>query len=244
MADDGKQKSGGRRMGCFGALMLMLVIFGAIGSIGAAVYLHTEDGRKAMEERVSKWFGMDLTLGSATVGWPGCLVLRDIESVPPDPRGQPLFRVREVRVGVGHGLRWKMELYRPALTLMRNSDGGWVPGCFGRIGELPNMRLADVGPLTEDLREALEIEVDEGTVRWMGEEGRETAAATGVSIRMRPVDISNRRMYHYTVIMQTVTRRDGSRVYDVQREWLSSVELEYVELYRSVSDGLQSQEIW
>ena len=231
-------------MGCLGLLMLTLPIMAVLAAIAAAVYLHTEDGRRAMQERAAKWFGMDLTVQAVSLGWPGCIVLQDIESASPAAGGQPLFRAREVRVGIGHGLRWRMEVYRPMLTLVHNSDGSWGPGNFGRIGELPNMRLADLGPLTEDLRETAEVDVDEGAVSWLDEEGKETAAAAGVSFRMRPVDITNRRMYHYVLIMQTVLRRDGTRVYDVQREWLSSVELEYVELFRSVSDKLPNQEIW
>jgi hypothetical protein len=243
MADGGKQKAGGRK-GCLGALAMGLLILAALALLAAAVYLHTEDGRQSFEARAEKWLGMDLAVEEVSLGWPGCVVLRGIESDPPSPGAQPLFQARELRVGLSPGLRWRMELRRPVLTLVRNSDGSWAPGALGRIGELPRMKMADLGPLTEDLREDVDLHVSEGEVHWLDEDGKESVGATGVDFRMAPVDLPGRRMYYYFLTAHTLLRRDGARAYDVRREWLSSVEQGYVELHNSEASGSPKQDFW
>ena len=222
------------RMGCLGWFFLVLSLLVVIPVVTAAVVARTQRGRLFIEDRMEKWLGMDLKVGETSLGLPCTLLVRKIESDDVAPSGQPMFQVRELQLSRNLlARRWDVKVYRPALNLTKKADGSWVPGFFSRLGELPLLETADLGRLTRGLRERVALRVEDGSVRWMEDGGRETASAEGITFGLTPVHVPGRQMYHYAVSIQSVLGKDGTRAYDVEREWLCSDTIECLELQRS-----------
>jgi hypothetical protein len=76
------------------------------------------------------------------------------------------------------------------------------------------------------------LQVDDGAVRWMERDGTETAAASGIRFGLTPVDVPGRQMYHYALAVHSLRSPGGARSYDMEREWLCSDTIEYLELHQ------------
>jgi hypothetical protein len=232
MADEApkenKKRSRLRPKGCL--LVLLVVALIAFGTAIAAV--HTESGRKTVEARLAKWLSMDLRIESARFALPCDVVVKNVESRDFGTPGAPGFKAQELRLGWRGWGRGNIAVYRCALHLVRDPDGGWAPDAFSRLGELPKRNIAEISRLTSGCREGAAVEVSEGVVTWSDAAGGQEAEASGIAFRLTPVSVPGRRMYHYYLAVYGVTGADGARGHDIEREWLASDAHDYLELYR------------
>ena len=217
-------------LGRLGRLALTLLVVLGILMVTGYFAAGTEGGKAFIRDHLAKRLGMEISVGAASIGWPYDLVVTDIES---DGYGEdnPGFRCRELRFGLGRRPLYRVSMSGPELVLVKDADERWMPSRFAALGNLASGNVLQISRITEATREQVALTVENGSVRWFGGlAGVPVAVAKGITFSLAPVDIPGRRMYHYYLSVDSALDGSGTRALGVQREWLASEMIEYLEI--------------
>ena len=146
---------------------------------------------------------------------------------------KPGFKAREVRIAPRLFSPTAVTVLRGELTLARGEDGTWKPGGFSRLGDIPLRNIAEISRVTRTFRRNVTLHITDGSVVWLDNTELEIASASGILLDVAPVSIPQQTMYYHHLMVYNMLGVDGMRVHDVEREWLSSVTRDYIELHRS-----------
>jgi hypothetical protein len=226
-----KVKTPGDGTGVVGRFVITVLIILMVLLVTIFFAVRTRGGHDVVEERLQKYFGMELTVKRMRVGWPYALVLEELRTKGFDEEGaMPGFAAQEVRLGPSlHG--WcRVFIRRGHLRLVESAGQVWEPAFFTRLGALPYGDLADVARMAPLTSGHVDFELNGGRIEWLDQDSTLVAAAHGISYRLTPVRIPGRRMQHHALSLYSMTRPNGARMTDVSREWLSSDTIPHVEL--------------
>ncbi len=226
-----KVKTAGDGMGGVGRFLVTVLIILIVLLVTVFFAVRTRGGHAFIEERIEKHMGVKIAAERMRIGWPYALVLEDLRTEGFDEEGDmPGFAAREVRLGPSLRARYRLFVRRGHLRLVEGEGGMWTPGCFARLGGLPYGDLADVTRMLPLTAGSMELEMNGGRVEWLDRHNGILASAHGISYRVTPVRIPGRTMRHHALSLYSMTRPNGTRMSDVEREWLSSDSIEHVEL--------------
>lgn len=223
----------GRGSGCLPGFLLTTAVILAILLVAFFLLVRTEGGKETIRGMLSSRLGFEVDARRTRIGWPYALVIEGIVSRDTLPSGEPLFAAREIRVALGIRPRLRIRVRNSGLNLVQGEDSDWRPASLRRLGDLPLENIVEITGLTSGLREKARIEIADSSIRWIDVDGKLMAAARGMTFRVSPIRLPNRRMYHYHLEIYDVLAPDASRVHDIQREWLASDTRDYVEIGRS-----------
>lgn len=188
--------------------------------------------RSLVEDMLEKRLGAEVSVGRTKIGWPYALVIEKIACGRMDSGEGPGITIEEARIGFGAKTLWRARIRRCALNLVEDSDRTWSPAVFSSLKDLPWKNVTDISRVTETLRGWLQLSVTDSSITWHPYHG-EKVWARGISFDMTPASIPGRKMCHYAMTIYNARGSDGIRLDDIEREWLSSEEREYIELDRS-----------
>lgn len=191
--------------------------------------VRSEGARDLIEEQVSKRLGAPVAIERTRIGWPYVLVLEDLRTPDFEAAGTPGFSVAEVRIGRGIK-RWDLRLRQVMVRVMDEGGGKWSPEYLARLGDLRDVRARDVVRVTDGFRDKVVIRLTDSTLGWLDAEGAEVASARDVNFRMLPVRIEDRRLHYFALDVYRATGVALGDGRDMHWEWLTTQELEYIEL--------------
>ncbi len=226
---------GGTHRGALSRSLAVFLILVAIVLVAGWFAVRSDGARALIEEQVSKRLGTSVAIEKTRIGWPYVLVLENLRTPEFEAAGTAGFSAAEVRIGRDlHG--WSLHLRQAIVRVMDEGDGQWVPECLARLGDLRDVHVRDIVRLTDDLRDKVSIRLTDSTLGWLNADGEELAAARDVNFRMLPVRIEKRRLHYFALDIYRTTgmAMGGSR--DMHWEWLTTQELEYIELSRHDQD--------
>jgi len=225
--------------------MLTIVVLAVIFLTTLFFAVRTEGGRSFIEDRVERYLGRKMSIERTRIGFPCVLVMEGMRSKDVDSGDGSGLKVQELRIGLGMRTRWVVSAHRCELNLLRRRDGSWTPEVFGRLGDLPLRNVTEISRVTSRLRKNMRLRVSESSLRWLDGSGSEMASARGISLRISPVRVPDRKMYYYHLSAYNVVGADGTRISDVDREWLAGDTKDYIEIHRS-QRGIPAsgQEFW
>ncbi|MDP6524713.1 MAG: hypothetical protein QGH15_10875 [Kiritimatiellia bacterium] len=210
------------------ALVILIIV------MVAGLFVSRSEGcRSFLEGRFEQLLGTGVTIENSRVGWPYVLVLEKVKAKGLDDGDLQGFKAMEVRVSPTLRGGMKFHINRGVLTLVRQTDESWLPGAFARLGDLPLKNLAEVSHITAKLRKRHLLHISDGAIHWLGADGVPLASATGISFDMQPANVKGWRMYHYRLSVYNAVDPHVGKVHDVEREWLSSDDSDYIELHAS-----------
>jgi len=234
---DGEKPGGGG--GGVSHFLAWLALVAGVLYILLAACLSLAWTREAVARRMELAFGVPVAIGKSRLGFPFTLVLSNVASEGLAP-GRPGFAAREVRVTpVGIG-RWAVRIRRGSVVLVRGVEGGWEPGSFSRLGELPSRSLEAVSLMTQGFRQRVTLDAGDCSVRWLEADGREVASVLGARFAVTPVPMPDRVLYHHALSFQRAVAPGGIVARDVEREWLSGDGMIYRELPARIAGGAEA----
>jgi hypothetical protein len=222
---------GGVHRGAFSRFLITTAVLAAILLIAGWFAARSEGGRELIESQLAKRLGMPVAIERTRIGWPYELVLENLRTPGFEAAGSAGFSAAEVRIGLGIR-RWKLRLRQVIVRVMDEGDGQWAPGCLGRLGDLRDMRARDIVRATDGIRDRVSIRLTDSALGWLDAEGNEVASARDVNFRMLPVRIEKRRLHYFALDVYRATGVALGATRDMHWEWLTTQELEYIELSR------------
>jgi hypothetical protein len=239
MATEAKESGGRMRIsdgqghGRLKRFVLTLAIITAIVLVTGSFAVRTQGGRDFMESRLEEQLGFPVSIENVRIAFPYTLVYEGVLGERESADSEASLKIGELRVCLARGPWFKVRVFRAEVNVQRVSPHEWRPAAFVRMGDLPFRTIAEIARLTEGWRDRCALEMRDCAVRWVDMDGGVLAQATGVSFDVRPVRLPRRRMYAYALNVYSAQDVDGTRVYNVEREWLASTYRPYVEIYRS-----------
>lgn len=209
--------------------LVVIVVLLAFGFVA----VRTDGGREVIRDWLSGQVGAELEIGKARIGWPYVLVLEEVTSRDKFSDGKPLLVIQRIKLGLGYRPHLRLSIRDCRLDVVRAEDGGWRPAAFGRLGELPLKNVAELTRMTTEVRRRMSLDISGGVIRWWDLETKPSLEVRGVAFRLASVRLPTRRMFHYHLSVDTVLGAGRDPVRDIEREWLASGELDYVEIGRS-----------
>jgi hypothetical protein len=220
---------GARLSGAFLLLFFLAVVVLATGWFLA----RTDGARLLLADRLSDRLGMKVSVGGSRIGWPYALVLRDVETEGFSAAGVPGFSAGEIRVG-RMPRAWDLELRHVLVRVQQAGAGIWKPTVAARVADLRQASARDVTRLAEPVRCRLRLRIVDGTFVWLDAEGREEASVRDVRFRMEPVRLpEGRGMTYFHLRIYAAAGGALGNARDLDWAWLSSADLEYIELERA-----------
>lgn len=224
----------GGRMRALGRCVLTLVIIVTIAMVAFCFLVRGKGMQSFMANTLSDRMGIEMSIDGARIGLPYVLVIEGPVSHGFEDESRGGFKAGEMRIGLGWRTRLRVSVDRAVVRLVDTSDDTWVPAAFSRLGAVPVSRIDEISRVTESFRRKAALRVTDSTVRWIsGADGGTLALALGVGFSVQPAGVPGRDMYHHSLKVYSVTHVDGTKVGDVEREWLASETARYVEVYRS-----------
>lgn len=211
----------------------------------------TDGFRGAVEERLERWLGLPVRLEKTALTPTLKLRLTGLASRESDKVGKPGVRAREVLVDwslAGWIQRDGVALRRvvaqgAVLGFAPGESGHWEPAALEalsrRMAEWGGFQLsepaapaaaAESSSTNEPPREKqpasldwerIALDIREGSVGWWDAEGRELAAAEGVTLRITPLTTPRRRLTHIDLALKD-GRVGDRRVHDLVLELLKT----------------------
>lgn len=226
----GEGRTLGRSLRNFALTLLVVIVL-----IAVSVWLAARTGgaRQFIADGLGSRLGTEVRIAETRIGWPYVLVMENVVSTAEVGDGMPMFRADEIRVAPGIRTLWQVTVRRGALNLVRSDDGTWRPAAFARLGDLPLTRIAELSRLTSGIRRRVRLDISDSSIQWLNSRHVPMATAGGISFRMAPLRLPDRTMFHYKLAVYHVMGPSGTRVHDVEREWLASEGRDYVEIGRA-----------
>ncbi len=223
-----------RRGARLSAVLLLLGFVAVVILVTCWFLARTDGGRKLMAEQLSNRMGIPVTIGESRIGWPYELVLRDVATADFAAAGTPGFSVGELRVA-RRLFSWQVTLRHVTLRVQQDAAGVWTPLVAARIADLRQASAMDLVRLTEPVRLNLRLHVSDGSLDWLDAGGRVEASLRDVRFRMEPVELPEQRpMTYYGLRVYAASGGALGNARDLGWAWLTSDDLAYVELARSV----------
>jgi len=200
-------------------ILLVAVWFGA----------RTDGGRDIAESKLSKHFGVDVSIESMRIGFPYVLVMENLRTLGFEAAGTAGFSVSEVELGRGFRY-WNLHLKQLIVRVQDDGDGNWKPDSIARLGDLKNAEIIDMVHLTDSLRKKVRLRMVKSNMGWLDVDGVELATARDIDFKMLPVRIDDRRMHYYVL---DIYNADGIALEsgrDMHWEWLTTPKTDYIEL--------------
>ena len=220
---------GGKKSGIISRLFKIVTLMLVVLLTALWFAARSETGRKLVEKKLSKRFGIPVSIGTMRIGWPYRLFLENVQTKGFEAAGSAGFSVQDV--SLSHGFRyWKLSLGQLILRVKKNNKDGWDPERLARIGDLKNAEIEDLVRLTESIRNRLVLRISDSNISWLDIEGIETAFARDVDFRMVPAHIDKRTFHYYYL---SVYNADGIVMVngrDIKKEWLTTSGIDYIEL--------------
>lgn len=226
---------GEERKGYLPRVLVTLVILAIVVLVTVFFAVRTDGGKVVIQGWLEKKLGMELMVSKTRIGLPYVLVIEDVKSVGFKMDKTAGFHAQEVRVAPGWRPMWSVTVVRGTFCLVRADDGQWEPQSLSFAGGLDLEKPETVVTATRDLRSELRLRLEDGAFKWLqpGGAGVERLA-TGVFFAVTPLRAPGRRLYHYRLAVSSLRTPGFEAVRDLQREWVSTDEQDYVELSRSV----------
>lgn len=223
-----------RRGARFSGGLLLLAFVVIVVLVTGWFLARTEGVRKLLAEKLSDRMGIAVTIGESRIGWPYELVLRDVATADFAAAGTPGVAVGEARIA-RRLFSWQVTLRHVALRVQQDEAGVWMPLVAARIADLRQASAMDLVRLTEPVRQRLRLRVSEGSLDWLDADGRTEASLRDVRFRMEPVTLPDQRdMTYYRLQVYAASGGALGNARDLEWAWLTSDQLAYVELERSV----------
>ena len=232
---------GGVHRGAISRFLIVVLILAIIVLVSGWFAARSEGGRDLIESQLAKRLGMPVAIERTHIGWPYVLVLENIRTPEFAAAGTAGFSAAEVRIGPGVG-RWNLKLRQVIVRVMDEGDGQWKPACLSRLGDLRDVRARDVVRATDGIRDKVSIRLADSTLGWLDAEGNEIASARDVNFRMLPVRIEKRRLHYFALDVYRATGVALGDARDMHWEWLTTQELEYIELSRGSRETREEPE--
>jgi len=232
---------GGGHRGAISRFVVVVLILAVIVLVAGWFAVRSEGARGLIEEQVAKRLGTPVEIEKTRIGWPYVLVLENLRTPGFEAAGTPGFSAVEVRVGRGFR-RWDLRLRQVILRVMDEGGGRWAPEYLARLGDLREVRAPDVVRATDGIRDKVEIRLTDSTLGWLDAEGAEVASVRDVNFSMLPVRIENRRLHYFSLDVYRATGVALGEGRDMHWEWLTTQELEYIEL-SSGSQAAQEEDV-
>jgi hypothetical protein len=218
----------------FSGFLLLLGFTVAIVLVTGWFVARTQGARKLLAERLSDRIGLPVTIKDSRIGWPYALVLRDVATADFDAAGTPGIAVGELRVA-RRLFSWQLTLRHVTLRVKQDEAGVWMPLVAARIADLRQASAMDFVRLTGPVRQRLRLHVSDGSLDWLDAEGRTEASLRDVRFCMEPVNLPEQRdMTYYSFGIYAASGGAFGNARDLSWAWLTSDDLPYVELARSV----------
>jgi len=215
-------------------MLLLLGFVVLIVLVSGWFVARTQGMRKLLAEQLSDRLGVAVTIGESRIGWPYELVLRDVATADFAAAGTPGVAVGEVRIA-RRLFSWQLTLRHATLRVKQDEAGVWMPLVAARIADLRQASATDIVRLTESVRQCLRLRVSDGSLDWLDAEGRTEASLRGVRFRMEPVQLPEQHdMTYYSLGIYAAAGGAFGNARDLSWAWLTSDDLAYVELVRSV----------
>ena len=220
--------------GCLKRFVIAFLVLLAISIVTICVLVRLEGPQSIIEDWLTDHIGLEMSISGARIGLPFVLVLDDPLSEDFDLRTNGGFAAREIRIGFGSGFHRYIAIKKGALVLARKNDDIWQPSEFTRCGSIPMVDLGEISRATSLLRNLTKLHIEDSSIEWInGDDGERIASVDGLSFDMQPAGIPSRKMYHYQLMIYRGLHPDGSKVENMEREWLASESTDYIELHRS-----------
>lgn len=230
-----------RRGARFSGMLLLLGFIVLIVLVTGWFVTRTQGMRKLLAEQLSTRLGVAVTIADSRIGWPYELVLRDVATTDFAAAGTPGFAVGELRIA-RRLFTWQVTLRHVRLRVQRDDAGVWTPLVAARIADLRQASATDIVRVTEPVRPCLRLRVSDGSLDWLDAEGRTEASLRGLQFRMEPVELPERHdMTYYSLGIYAASGGAFGNARDLSWTWLTSDDMAYVELARSVryASGLE-----
>ncbi|NQU39515.1 MAG: hypothetical protein HQ523_06150 [Lentisphaerae bacterium] len=226
-----KVKTPTDRSSSVGRFLVTVLVIVVILLVTLFFAVRTRGFQELIEARIETQLGIHVTAERMRIGWPYALVLEDVSTDDFSDGGiNAGFAAQEIRLGPSLHARYRIFIRRGHLRLTATDTNGWEPTCFSRLGEWPYGELSDLTHMTAFANGHMDLEVSASRIEWVDGSGSITASAHGISYRVTPVRLPGRRMQYHALALDSMTRPGAERLSDVDREWLSSETIAYVEL--------------
>jgi hypothetical protein len=226
----------GRRCGAVSRLLVVGLILVVIVMIAGWFAVRSDGGRDLIETHLSKRLGAKVSVGRSRIGWPYVLVLEEVRTPGFEAAGTPGFSIEELRLG--RRLRhWRLQLRQAIARVQEGGNARWEPACLSRLADLRDAGARDVVRLTEGVRDSMRIELTNCSLSWLDADGNETASVRNVDFSVLPVRIRKRRLHYFELDIYQGIGVALAPGRDVHREWLTTQEMEYIELSGADASG-------
>lgn len=222
---DDREKGG---KGCLAGLFTFLLVSFVVGFLVVFIGLGTERGRNMVQDWLEKKLSMDLTIERAGIGGALEIVVENIVSKETDEAGVPVFKVKEMKVGLRLDGTCRISAHKAVLNLTPGKKGGWTPNAFGKLGDLPQKHMGELSKLTGGFRQRISVHITDSSVAWISGDGVISSSVSGMSFDMKPLSLPDRDIYFYRLEAYNVLGADNTNIHNVQREWLASDAVDYV----------------
>ena len=223
--------SSGRRRGGLSRAFVIVVILIVIILTAIWFGVRSEGGRNLIESHLSKRLGLPVSVENTRIGLPYVLVLENIRTAEFEAAGTGGFSVAEARAGLRlFPWGWHLRLRQVMVRLKRDGESGWTPICLVRLGDLQQAGTRDIVRMTDGIRERVSLRVLDSTLAWLDADGHEIGSVRDVDFRMLPVRIEERRLHYFSLNIYDATGVAIASGRDLRYEWLTTQELEYIEL--------------
>jgi hypothetical protein len=220
---ESRKGRGGMARFCAGLVLVALLLY-----VTSGVAMRFASVRGAMCEEISRRLGVKVDAGSSQFGLPFAMVLRNVTTEGYES-GDGGFVFQKLRISPGGGRRWHVSCDCGTLRLVCNRDGTWEPSGFAALGPVPESDLSQVSRFTAVFCSRATLDVSGMSVRWMRLDN-EVATADGVSLVVRPTELSGRVMLHHELVATNVVGVGGASAANVRRDWLAGEGMSYREL--------------
>ncbi|MDD4872711.1 MAG: hypothetical protein PHR77_19335 [Kiritimatiellae bacterium] len=223
---NGGRGAGGK--GCLPGLLSFLLIVFVVCFFLVSLGLNTKRGKCIVQDWLEKQFSMELSVGSVRIGGVGELVVENIVSKDTDVNGTPVFKVKELKVGLRFDGTYRVSAHKAVLNLTPGKSGGWTPNVFGKLGNLPEKHMGELSKLTGSFRKRLNLHLTDCFISWIGVDGVLLTAVNGLSFDMKPLRLPERDIYFYRLEAYNVLGADNTNLHNIERKWLASDAVDYV----------------
>jgi len=218
------------RSGFLSRFLCTVLIVLVIVLVSLLFAVRTEGARDLIEEWLTDFTGVPLTVEETRIGWPYVLVAQGVDSDNFENDVSAGLRVHQIRIGLnGSGLH--ITAKRPELKLCFTKDGNWTPERFARMGDIPFREISAVTSLTSGFRKRVRLDISDGVITWRDADGVQKAYARGIDFSMRPLSIPSGKLFYYALDVRSASipsSRQESR--SMRREWVSSASRDYIEI--------------
>lgn len=222
-----------------------LVVLTIVLMITFFFIVRTDGAREFIEKRLSKRLGISVEIEKARIGFPYVLVIENMRTSDFGVAGAAGISAEEIRIG-RRLLTWTLGLQNCILRVKQDVDGAWNPPVCAKIGNWLGSGVEQLTSLTMRFRDNVSIDLVDGEISWLAEDGSEVAVLREVGFSLRSVKVEDRILYYYLMTVYSAEGTPYSGSHDMKREWIATEAIDYIEIAgsdRSVIEAVQTPDI-